>query len=79
MHFAQPIWLFVSGTVLVLLPALYVIAERERSRRVTRFAAVAGLMPTVSRARRVAKAALVTIGLAAVSIALARPHCGVLL
>jgi Ca-activated chloride channel family protein len=77
MSFASPAWL-AALTVIPLLLAAYVISRRRRQRYMVRFTALPALRvaagPPAADWKRYLPAALLLGGLAALALALARPH-----
>ena len=75
MTFERP-WLLLTQLVLPAAAALYVVLERRRARYAVRFTNVTVLAPLVERRswRRYVPPALLLLALAALAVAVARPH-----
>jgi Ca-activated chloride channel family protein len=78
-HFAEPGWLWLALLSPVCVLLLHRYAALARARQLGRFAApgmLADLLRSHSPVRRVVKNALLVFGIAAISLALARPQWG---
>lgn len=78
-HFAEPAWLWLAVLAPVAVIALHRYAAWARKRQIALFAApelAAGLLRSHSPARRMLKNIALTLAVAAIGIALARPQWG---
>ena len=80
MTFAAPLWLAITGILVLALGLLLTYSLRQRESRLARFVAVRLLPELIEHAsvrRMWTKAALLVFGLAAIGLALARPQYGI--
>lgn len=80
MTFANPIWLYLTPVIVVIIAGLILFGLRRRDTLLGRFAAPRLLPQLTERAgnqRTIVKAALIAVALGAIGLALARPQYGV--
>ena len=78
-HFAEPAWLWLAVLAPIGLIALHRYAAWARKKQLARFAAaelLSGLLASHSPARRAIKNILLVLGIAGLSVAMARPQFG---